>query len=84
MHEVKTLPHAEPSEPGVAVPLVKHLVEKAPDPANPGKWLSDQLADTTLCGRPWDRLLDLAPPRNAPTCDKCLFQAAMDSKGVPQ
>jgi hypothetical protein len=71
--ETKTITRAEPSV-GDKPPLKRHLIEKAPDPDRPGKFLPDKLSDLTLCGERWDRLLDIVGLSGS-TCEECQNEA---------
>lgn len=67
MSGLKTISTAEPS--------IVHLVEKAPDPDNPGKFLPHQPADVTLCGVPWDRISGHSGGGEGATCRACIAEA---------
>ena len=71
MSSVKTIATAEPSV--APPPMIRHMIEKAPDPDQPGKFLPEKLSDMTLCGRLWDRLLDLVLT-SGPVCGECAVE----------
>jgi hypothetical protein len=63
--QVQTISTAEPSV--APPPMIRHIVEKHPDPDRPGFFLPDY-KDEALCGHLWDRLL---PMRPGPVCGAC-------------
>jgi len=64
---LKTIATAEPSV--APPPMIRHIIERTPDPEKPGSFLAD-FKDEALCGYLWDRLLceHLNP---GPFCSKC-------------